>query len=113
MIIEKVAFPAGRHCETTALGALLHHEGLDLSEPMLFGLGEGLGFVYWDASSMDFPFLGGRSKPFAITRAVAERLGLTLHVQETASRRRAWRNVADVLDAGRPGGRQRDSYHQD
>ncbi|MEU5940537.1 BtrH N-terminal domain-containing protein [Micromonospora sp. NPDC047548] len=113
MIIEKVAFPAGQHCETTALGALLRHEGLELSEPMLFGLGEGLGFVYWDAKSMDFPFLGGRTKPFTITRTLANRLGLTLHTEETASPRRAWQNVAAALDAGRPVGLQLDSYHLD
>ncbi|BCL16139.1 BtrH N-terminal domain-containing protein [Micromonospora sagamiensis] len=113
MIIEDVAFPAGRHCETTTLGALLRHEGVDLSEPMLFGLGEGLGFVYWDAKSMDFPFLGGRTKPTTITRTVADRLGLTLHIQETASPRRAWQNVVDALTTGRPVGLQLDSYHLD
>ncbi|MFI6229531.1 BtrH N-terminal domain-containing protein [Micromonospora echinospora] len=111
MIIEKVAFPAGRHCETTTLGALLRHEGVDLSEPMLFGLGEGLAFVYWDAKNMDVPFLGGRTKPTTITRTVADRLGLTLHVQETASPRRAWRNVTAALAAGRPVGLQLDCYH--
>jgi hypothetical protein len=108
-----VAFPAGQHCETSTLGALLRHEGLELSEPMLFGLGEGLGFVYWDAKNMDFPFLGGRTKPTAITRTVAERLGLTLHIQETASPRKAWQNVAAALTAGRPVGLQLDSYHLD
>lgn len=113
MIIENVSFPTGQHCETTALGALLRHEGLDLSEPMLFGLGEGLGFVYWDAKNMDFPFLGGRVKPAAITRTVADRLGLALHVQQTASPRKAWQNVAAALDAGHPVGLQLDSYHLD
>ncbi|MEU9828426.1 BtrH N-terminal domain-containing protein [Micromonospora chersina] len=113
MIIENVAFPAGQHCETTTLGALLHHTGVNLSEPMLFGLGEGLGFVYWDAKSMDFPFLGGRTKPIMITRAVADRLGLTLHIQETASPRRAWQNVVAALDAGHPVGLQLDCYHLD
>lgn len=113
MIIEDVAFPAGRHCETTTLGALLHQQGVDLSEPMLFGLGEGLGFVYWDARSMDCPFLGGRTKPTTITRTMADRLGLTLHIQETASPRRAWQNVAAALDAGRPVGLQLDCYHLD
>src|SRR6266542_1729755 len=44
MIIENVSFPGGKHCETTTLGALLRHVGIDLSEPMLFGLGAGLGF---------------------------------------------------------------------
>ncbi|MFI7282658.1 BtrH N-terminal domain-containing protein [Micromonospora chersina] len=113
MIIEDVAFPAGRHCETTTLGALLHQQGVGLSEPMLFGLGEGLGFVYWDARSMDCPFLGGRTRPTTITRTVADRLGLTLHIQETASPRRAWQNVAAALDAGRPVGLQLDCYHLD
>ena len=113
MIIENVAFPGGQHCETTTLGALLRHEGIDLSEPMLFGLGEGLGFVYWDAKSMDFPFLGGRTKPATITRTVADRLSLTLHIKQTASRRKAWQNVAADLSAGRPAGLQLDSYHLD
>ncbi|MFI6332393.1 BtrH N-terminal domain-containing protein [Micromonospora chersina] len=113
MIIEGVAFPAGQHCETTTLGALLRHQGVQLSEPMLFGLGEGLGFVYWDAKNMDFPFLGGRTRPATITRTAADRLGLTLHIQETASPRRAWQNVAAALDAGRPVGLQLDCYHLD
>jgi len=113
MIIEDLVIPAGRHCETTALGVLLRHEGVALSEPMLLGLGEGLGFVYWDARNMDFPFLGGRTKPTMIVSTVAERLGLALRVQETASPRKAWHNLVAALDAGRPVGLQLDSYHLD
>ncbi|MDG4826865.1 BtrH N-terminal domain-containing protein [Asanoa sp. WMMD1127] len=103
----------GQHCETTTVGVLLRHAGLELSEPMLFGLGEGLGFVYWDAKGMAVPFLGGRSKPFEITRTVADRLGLRLDVRETASPRKAWQDVVTALDAGRPVGLQLDSYHLD
>ncbi|MFG3257078.1 BtrH N-terminal domain-containing protein [Streptomyces sp. NPDC048172] len=102
-----------RHCETTALGVLLRHEGLELSEPMLFGLGAGLSFVYWDSKNMDFPFLGGRVRPFELTRNLAARLGLDLQVKETGSARRAWENVAAPLGAGRPVGLQLDSYHLD
>lgn len=100
-----------RHCETTAVGVLLRHEGLDLSEPMLFGLASGLSFIYWDGKNLDFPFLGGRVKPFELTRNVALRLGLELQVRETTSPRRAWENVAAPIDAGRPVGLQLDSYH--
>ncbi|MFF3893711.1 BtrH N-terminal domain-containing protein [Streptomyces sp. NPDC001812] len=102
-----------QHCETTALGVLLRHEGIDLSEPMLFGLGSGLSFVYWDSKAMGFPFLGGRVKPFELTRNLAAALGLELLVEETTSPRKAWRNVAGPLDAGRPVGLQLDSYHLD
>ncbi|MFF7791992.1 DUF4872 domain-containing protein [Streptomyces sp. NPDC007991] len=102
-----------QHCETSALGVLLRHQGLDLSEPMLFGLGAGLSFVYWDSRNMDFPFLGGRVRPFELTRNLAAGLGLELVVQETGSARKAWENVATVIDAGLPVGLQLDSYHLD
>ncbi|MDX3107485.1 BtrH N-terminal domain-containing protein [Nonomuraea angiospora] len=111
--VKDVDIRGTQHCETTALGVLLRHQGLDLSEPMLFGLGSGLSFIYWDSKNMDFPFLGGRVKPFDLTRNLAARLGLELQVQETASPRRAWENVATPIDAGRPVGLQLDSYHLD
>ncbi|MEV7080546.1 BtrH N-terminal domain-containing protein [Streptomyces sp. NPDC093516] len=103
----------GQHCETTALGVLLRHQGIDRSEPLLFGLGSGLSFVYWDSKAMDFPFLGGRVKPFELTRNLARVLGLDLVVRETASARKGWENAAAALDAGRPVGLQLDSYHLD
>ncbi len=34
--------------ETTATGSLLKQIGIELSEPMLFGIGEGLGFIFWN-----------------------------------------------------------------
>ncbi|MFF4058184.1 BtrH N-terminal domain-containing protein [Streptomyces sp. NPDC001668] len=104
---------ATQHCETSALGVLLRHQGIDLSEPMLFGLGRGLSFIYWDSKGMGFPFLGGRVKPFELTRNLAEGLGLDLQVRETSSPRKAWANVVEVIDGGRPVGLQLDSYHLD
>ncbi|MGI5285765.1 BtrH N-terminal domain-containing protein [Nonomuraea polychroma] len=112
-IVKGIEARGMQHCETTALGVLLRHEGLDLSEPMLFGLGSGLSFIYWDAKSMEFPFLGGRVKPFDLTRNLAARLGLTLLIEETTSPRKAWENVSARIDAGRPVGLQLDCYHLD
>ncbi|KAA9376403.1 DUF4872 domain-containing protein [Microbispora cellulosiformans] len=111
--VKDVEARGTHHCETTALGVLLRHEGLDLSEPMLFGLGSGLSFVYWDSKAMPVPFLGGRVKPFELTRNLAARLGLTLVTEETTSPRKAWENVAASVDAGRPVGLQLDCYHLD
>jgi hypothetical protein len=112
-IVKGVEARGMHHCETTALGVLLRHEGLDLSEPMLFGLGSGLSFVYWDGKGMAFPFLGGRVKPFELTRNLTARLGLTLTTEETTSPRKAWENVTAPIDAGRPVGLQLDCYHLD
>lgn len=109
-LVEGVATKGGAHCETTALGVLLGHAGAHLSEPMLFGLGEGLSFVYWDSKNQDAPFLGGRVKPFVLTQNLTARLGATLRVQETSSARKAWEHVRTSLDAGVPVGLQLDSF---
>lgn len=63
----------GQHCETTATGSLLNQFGIELSEPMLFGLGEGLGFIFWNMKIMDFPFIGGRIKPDELTKNIAKK----------------------------------------
>jgi hypothetical protein len=102
-----------QHCETTALGVLLRHLDIELSEPMLFGLGSGLSFIYWDSKSIGFPFLGGRVKPFELTRNLASALDLELVVDETTSPRKAWDNVKVRIDAGQPVGLQLDSYYLD
>jgi hypothetical protein len=103
----------GVHCETTALGALLGHAGVHLAEPVLFGLGSGLSFVYWDSKRQPVPFLGGRVKPFELTRTLARRLGLDLRVQETSSARRGWDQVRALVDDGVPVGLQLDSHDLD
>lgn len=103
----------GQHCETTAAGSLLKYSGLELSEPMLFGLGEGFGFIYWDARAMPFPFLGGRIKPQQLTKNLVTNLQLRAAFQETSSTRTAWKNAQTCIDAGLPVGLQLDSYYLD
>ncbi|MBH0330518.1 lantibiotic ABC transporter [Brevibacillus brevis] len=103
----------GEHCETTAMGNLLQYAGVHLSEPMLFGLGQGLGFIYWDSKGMDFPFIGGRIKPDKLTAYLAERLGLNVRYQETSSVNKAWQNVRSSIEHGIPVGLKLDSYYLD
>jgi len=68
----------GQHCETTATGTLLNQLGIELSEPMIFGLGEGLGFIIWNMKTMDFPFIGGRIKQDLLTQNIAKNLNLKI-----------------------------------
>ena len=109
-MIDGVDTAGGMHCETTALGVLLSHGGLQLSEPMLFGLGAGLSFVYWDSTRQDLPFLGGRVKPFVLSQALAIRLGVDLRVDETTSSKKAWERLRATIDSGTPVGLQLDSH---
>jgi len=101
----------GQHCESTATGTLLNQLGIELSEPMLFGLGEGLGFIFWNMKQMDFPFIGGRIKPDALTANMARNLGLQLQLHETASSKKAWIGVKELLDRGSIVGLKLDCYH--
>ncbi|MGO1723059.1 MAG: BtrH N-terminal domain-containing protein [Sphingobacterium sp.] len=101
----------GQHCETTATGTLLRQIGINLSEPMLFGIGEGLGFIYWNMKTMDFPFIGGRIKTDLLTQNIAKNLNLELTVKETSSKQKAWENVKQLLDKGQIVGLKLDCYH--
>ncbi len=111
MKIENLKPFNGQHCETTATGTLLLQLGIDLSEPMLFGLGEGLGFIFWNMKSMGFPFIGGRIKPDALTKNIARNLNLELRVKETSSDKKAWQNVKELIDNGHVVGLKLDCYH--
>jgi hypothetical protein len=113
MIINLKTPFKGQHCETTATGTLLNHIGIKLSEPMLFGLGEGLGFIYWNMKIMDFPFIGGRIKPDLITVNLCRNLNLNLEIKETTSIKKAWLNVKTNIDNGIPVGLKLDCYHLD
>lgn len=101
----------GQHCETVATGSLLRSAGLELSEPMLFGLGEGLGFIFINLSSLPLPFVGGRVKPFALTTALCRNLDLELTATETTSKPKAWTAFEAALRAGKPVGLQLDCFH--
>lgn len=111
MKIENLKPFNGQHCETTATGTLLLQIGIEISEPLLFGLGEGLGFIYWNMKAMDFPFIGGRVKPDILTQNIARNLNLELMVKETSSPQKAWNAVKELLDKGQPVGLKMDCFH--
>lgn len=111
MNIEKIEPFDGQHCETTATGTLLRQLDVELSGPMLFGLGEGLGFTFWNMKSMNFPFIGGRVKPDVLTENIARNLNLELTDKETASTQKAWDNVKELIDNGQAVGLKLDCFH--
>ncbi|WP_109829307.1 BtrH N-terminal domain-containing protein [Reichenbachiella versicolor] len=111
MILQNFKTFNGQHCETTATGSLINQLGIELSEPMLFGIGEGLGYIFWNMKVMDFPFIGGRIKPDLLTDNICKNLKLKLEVQETSSTKKAWENIKSKLDSGKAVGLKLDCYH--
>ncbi|MDW7655767.1 MAG: BtrH N-terminal domain-containing protein [Bacillota bacterium] len=111
MVIKDFKEYKGQHCESTATGCLLKHAGIEMSEPMMLGLGESFGFIYWKMSIMNLPFIGGRSKPFDLTRILCRNLNITLDARETESKKKAWSNITEFVDQNIPVALQLDCYH--
>ncbi len=103
----------GQHCESTTIGTLLTQLSIYLSEPMIFGLGEGLGFAIFNMKTLDFPFIGGRIKPDLLTVNLSKNLGLKLITNETNSKNKAWKTVKSLIDSNKAVGLKLDCYHLD
>ncbi|CAL9677297.1 hypothetical protein SUDANB1_08050 [Streptomyces sp. enrichment culture] len=113
MAVIDISPYSGDHCESTALLNMLRNHDIELSEPLIFGLGQGLSFLYWHSKQMPNPFLAGRVKPDHLMRNVADALSLQLGVQETSSPAKAEATLVKALDEGQVVGLKLDRYHLD
>ncbi|MEU4930839.1 BtrH N-terminal domain-containing protein [Streptomyces yokosukanensis] len=104
----------GVHCETTMLRNMLRHIGTDISEPMLFGLGQGIDFQYWDVpESAGLPMLTGRTGPAEVARNACEALGVELCESQAKDSDAAHEQTVALLDTGHVVGITVDIYHLD
>lgn len=103
----------GKHCESTALVNMLRNRGIIVSEPLVFGLGRGISFLYWHSKQMPAPFLGGRVKPDHLIRNAAAALGVELLENQTGSQTKAARELDAALDSGDVVGLKLDRFHLD
>jgi Domain of unknown function (DUF4872)/Butirosin biosynthesis protein H, N-terminal len=105
----------GRHPDTAAVARLLAALGVTdpasgqpLSEPMVLGVGGGIGVAYFVFEYEDLTtlYLGGRLNPFVAkqdpTEAALARLGVPAQVRRTTSPAAAERQLRAALDQGRP-----------
>ncbi|HEX9980515.1 MAG TPA: BtrH N-terminal domain-containing protein [Flavobacterium sp.] len=67
------------HCENGVASNLLRHHGLNISEPMVFGIGSGLFFVYLPFVKVNYaPAISYRPLPGQIFNKLAKRLNLKI-----------------------------------
>ena len=62
---------------------------IELSEQMIFVIGQGLDYIFWNMRIIDFPFIGGRVKPDVLADNICDNLNLKLEVLETSSIKKA------------------------
>jgi hypothetical protein len=90
------------HCVTGSLRHIYAFHGCDISEDLLLGLGEGVGFSYWHFKGQP-PFLGGRGLPKPSMEEIAgQRTGVIVELHTSTSPDRARRRLLDELASGQP-----------
>ncbi len=99
MLLEGFSHRPGVHCGSTALAAALRVRGVELSEPMAFGLGAGLGFyvLVSPALSPSHLFVGRTAH---MERYACEVLGAPVRARSEEDPARAWAGVREALDRG-------------
>ncbi len=74
------------HCENGVVSNLLKHNGLDISEPLAFGIGSGLFFVYLPFLNVNHaPGFSFRPLPGTIFKHVTKRLNIKMKRQRFSS----------------------------
>jgi hypothetical protein len=90
------------HCVTGSMRHIYAFNGCDVSEDLLLGLGEGVGFMYWQAKGQP-PFLGGRATPKIGMEVLAgQRTRVTIAAHTTTSAGKARQVLLSMLSAGQP-----------
>jgi hypothetical protein len=93
------------HCESGVTSNLLRHEGIDISEPMAFGIGAGLFFGHMPMLKVNgIPGTTYRIWPGAIFKRVAKRLNVKIHSERFSDQEKAMQALDDVLATGKPVG---------
>jgi len=102
----------GAHCESATTTNLLNHQGLNLTESMVFGISGSLFFSYLPIVKLQFaPLFSYRSMPGQIFSRANKYLGVTMKVEK-------FKNPVDSMNAldaqiskGNPVGLQVGIYH--
>lgn len=99
MLLAGFSHRPGVHCGSTALADALRVRGVELSEPMAFGLGAGLGFytLASPALSPSHLFVGRTAH---MERNACEVLGAPVRARSEEDPARAWAGVREALDRG-------------
>ena len=99
------------HCESGVVTSLLSHQGLSLTEPMVFGLAGGLTFAYLPFIKLNgMPLLSYRMYPKSIIGGVQRRLGVKFESKIYRNEDEAMADLDRFIAAGRPVGLQTSAY---
>lgn len=111
--IEGYQHRVASHCETGSLRNLLLHAGLDVSEPMIFGIGSGPTFYYlfFAKGPSTFPLVGIRNMPSHIVKNMSKRCGIGIHQKQYKTTKHALKKANRLIARGEPVAVSVDMYY--
>lgn len=99
------------HCESGVASSLLRHHGLDISEPMAFGLSGAITFAYIPFVKLNgLPLTSYRMPPKSILRGIQKRLGIKFRFKRFAKPTVGMQALDNLLEQQRLVGLQTSVY---
>ncbi|RPD98587.1 DUF4872 domain-containing protein [Aureibaculum marinum] len=100
------------HCENGVVSNLLKHKGYQVSEPMVFGIGSGLFFVYIPFLKVNYaPVISFRPMPGIIFKRFANRVGIKIKRFKFQNEKKAEKALELELKRNNPVGLQVGVYN--
>lgn len=100
------------HCENGVISNLLRHHNIHISEPMVFGIGSGLFYVYLPFIKINHaPTASFRILPGVIFKRIASRLKIKIKRKKFTNKKKAMKALDRILATGQPVGLQVGAYH--
>lgn len=99
------------HCESGVMSSMLKHYGLDISEPMVFGLTSALTFAYLPFVKIGgMPLIAYRSMPKSIIKNIQKNLKVKMKLETFSNKQKGENRLNELLSEGRIVGAQSSVY---
>jgi len=99
------------HCESGVMSSMLRHEGLNISEPMIFGLSNALNFAYIPFVKIGgMPLVAYRSVPKSIIKNIKKNLNIEMKLETFSSKEKGEKRLDELLSQGKIVGAQSSVY---
>ena len=99
------------HCESGVVSSMLRHYGLNISEPMVFGLASALTFAYLPFIKLGgMPLIAYRSMPKSIIKNIQKNLKIKMKLETFSNKEKGEQRLDELLAEGKIVGAQTSVY---
>ena len=101
------------HCESGTVANLVNHSGLEISEPLVFGISSGIFFGYMKTPMREFPMIFTRIRPGKILENFSKNTGVSFVKKKYSDPKKAEQELDAMLEQNIPVGLQVDFFFMD